>query len=164
MKKKVFILSVSLMLSGCAGSILNQSHDYDAMCPSYNFTDSDKGKVVSVERSQDFYNTESGQIYSKRELDLMKSPQYTVINQLSGNNNQNDINSAKKIFVTKYRFEDSKEEFCGNISSDSESYSQSRNTYVNQRFYISDIKSSISSQQLYSNGNSTSTGFVLKPY
>ncbi|HHL1923328.1 TPA: hypothetical protein ACQ2HY_003335 [Klebsiella pneumoniae] len=158
----LFISSVAL-LSGCANLQNSQVSDYDAMCSDYTFKDSDKGKVVFVDRSQDFFNTEDGEIYSKRELDLLKSPQSVLIGQLTGVK-RSEIDSAKKFLVTRYRFKDSSQYFCGNVSSSSDSYNDSRGLYNGQLFFISDVKESISAKDFYNHSSTGTTGFILKPY
>jgi len=156
-------MSSVTLLSGCASLQSTQISDYDAMCSDYSFKESDKGKVVVVDRSQDFYNTEDGKIFSKRELDLLKSPQNILFGQLTGIK-PTETESAKKFLVTKYRFKDSSQYFCGNVSSNSDSYNDSRGLYNGQIFFISDVKGSISAKDFYNNSSSGSTGFILKPY
>ncbi|THB82849.1 hypothetical protein E1N66_18780 [Pantoea allii] len=162
MKVKNLVISsiVACSLSGCASVMNTQASDYRSVCPSYNISKVDEGKVISVQRKAVFYITDSGSIYSKREIDAMNSPQSVLLSQLSGSSSSSDVSTAKPFQAIQYKISGTEQTFCGSMD-----YNNDNSVYEGQRLIISNVKGGVSSSEFYKNGNSAqSTGFTLKPY
>ena len=157
--KTKHLLSIALITSFLTGCALptQQSTDYSAACPSYDFSAKDKGKTVYVQRVSNFFITSNGSIYSKREIDIMNTPQNKILNNITGLNSNVDISTTKEFKAIQYRIVESGEVFCG---SDDVNDNQ---IYNGEKLAITDVRSNITSSDFLKNGNSTSTGFTLKP-
>lgn len=159
MKTKYLLIALSMpfLLTGCISPTTNAMNDYKIFCPDFTPTNSDVGKIVSVQNKKVFYSLSDGSIHSQRELDAMNSPQSVLMSQFLGavqNRTYNASSDPKSFIAIQYRLNDNNQLFCGNVSDDD------RNNTVNvgDELKITNVKGGVSSSDFYKNNNNISKG------
>ncbi|EBY6655613.1 hypothetical protein D5B42_23140 [Salmonella enterica subsp. enterica serovar Oranienburg] len=162
MKAKYLLIALSMpfLLTGCISPTTNAMNDYKTFCPDYTPTNSDVGKIVSVQNKKIFYSLSDGSIHSQRELDALNSPQSVLMSQFLGavqNRTYNASTDPKSFVAIQYRKNDNSQLFCGNVSDDD----KANTVNIGQKLKITNVKGSVSSSDFYKNDNNISKGIDL---